>query len=261
MATVRSKDGTNIAFEKSGQGAPVILVDGALCSRGFGPMPSLSALLANHFTVFIYDRRGRGESGDNLPYAVEREIEDIAALINEAGGSAYVYGTSSGAALALEAAISGLPIKKLALYEPPYDSSEYGLRSQAQYTADLAEVLSKGGSGGAAVEVFMARVGTPPEAIAGMKQSPMWPLFEAVGHTLAYDNAVLGSGAVPTARAATITIPTLIMTGSATFPFMHETAQALEKAIPNAQRRILEGQTHDAAADVVAPALIEFFEA
>lgn len=256
MGTVVSKDGTQIAFEKSGTGAPVILVDGAFCYRQFGPMPGLTGLLSAHFTVFMYDRRGRGESGDSAPYAPEREIDDIAALIEEAGGSAFVYGTSSGAILALKAAGQLPGIRKLAMYEPPFNDD--ALERAADYTTRLTGLLAAG-QRGEAVEAFMTYVGTPQEAFDGMRQSPMWPLLEGSAPTLAYDNTLLDGGAVPTELAARINIPTLIMTGGATLPFMHVTADRLQEAIPNAQRRILEGQTHDAAAEAVAPALIEFF--
>jgi pimeloyl-ACP methyl ester carboxylesterase len=240
-----------------GTGAPVILVDGALCYRAFGPMPALASLLAPHFTVFMYDRRGRGASENGRPFTVEREIEDIEALINEAGGSAYVYGISSGAALALEAAAHGLNIKKLALYEPPFNNEAQ--RESMAYRTQLDQLLREDRRGDA-VALFLSYVGMPPEAIAGMRQAPMWPQFEAVAPTLAYDGAVLGNGVVPVERAATITIPTLVMAGGATFPFMHDTAQRLEKAIPKAHYRVLPDQTHDVAADVMAPALIEFFQ-
>ena len=258
MNTLTSKDGTRIVFDRAGQGPALILVDGALCHRSFGPMEALSALLSPHFTVYRYDRRGRGESGDTLPFSVQREVEDIAALINEAGGSAFVYGTSSGAALALEAAISGLPINKLAMYEPPYNSEPSARAAYGQYTTELNDLLSKGKRGDAAAR-FMAYVGTPPEAIEGMKHAPFWAAFEAVAPTLAYDAAALGDGAAPVKRSASVNVPTLVMAGGATFPFMHETADALAEAIPNAQRRTLEGQTHDLAADAVAPVLVEFF--
>jgi pimeloyl-ACP methyl ester carboxylesterase len=258
-ATVISKDGTRIAFDQSGSGPALILVDGAICYRGFGPMRPLSALLAPHFTVFAYDRRGRGDSGNTLPYAVEREIEDIDALIRQAGGSAFVYGTSSGAALALRAAAHGLAIKKLVMYEPPFnpDNSPAARQELVKYTTRLTELLAADCRGDA-VALFMNRVGTPAEAVAGMRQAPVWPMFEAVAPTLAYDDAILGHS-VPTDVAAQVTTPTLVMAGGATYPFMHETAHMLEAAMPNAQRRTLDGQTHDAAPEAVAPVLVEFF--
>jgi pimeloyl-ACP methyl ester carboxylesterase len=257
MSNVISKDGTAIAFDKIGTGPAVIFVDGALCYRGFGPMSGLAPHLAPHFTVITYDRRGRGESGDTLPYAVEREIEDIQALIDEAGGSAFVYGISSGGALALRAA-SRLPgIKKVAIYEAPY-SLEAGRSIAADYTTRLTEALSEGRRGDA-VAAFMMRVGMPAEAVAGMRHAPMWPGLEAVAPTLGYDNAVMGDGTVPTERAAAINVPTLVMDGGASPAMMRDAADAIADAIPGAQRRTLEGQTHEVAPEAIAPALVEFF--
>jgi pimeloyl-ACP methyl ester carboxylesterase len=258
MPQVISKDGTKIAYDKTGAGPAVILVDGALCYRGFGPMGGLAPLLEPHFTVIKYDRRGRGESGDTLPYDVEREIEDLDALIQAAGGSACVYGTSSGAALAMRAAAHGLNIRKLALWEPPFNPDPAMSQMARDYTRQLRSVLAEGKRGDA-ISLFMMRVGTPPEAVEGMKQAPMWPLFEAVAPTLVYDDAALTDSLdEPLRVAATVSVPTLIMTGTS-IPFMHETAKALEQAIPNAQYRVLDGQTHDVAADVMAPQLIAFF--
>jgi pimeloyl-ACP methyl ester carboxylesterase len=260
MPTVTSKDGTKIAYERSGSGPALILVDGAICFRAFGPMGGLAPLLASNFTIFMYDRRGRGESGDTAPYAVEREVEDIEALINEAGGSAYIYGTSSGAALAMEATLRlGNKVKKLAMYEPPYNSDPNARQGFSRYQSQLKSVLSEG-KRGEAIGLFMQLVGTPAEQVEGMKHAPVWPTFESVAPTLAYDAAVLGSEAdVPVSRAANVHVPTLLMNGGAGIPFMQVTADALAKAIPNAKRLVLEGQTHDVAATAVAPALKEFF--
>ena len=261
MNTVTSHDGTTIAFDCSGSGPAVILVDGALCSRSFGPMGPLAALLAPHFTVYAYDRRGRGDSGDSrdtAPFAVEREVEDIAALITEAGGSAYAYGISSGAALAFEAARRLPTITKLALYEPPYSLDEDYIPRFKEYRTRLDELVAAGRRGDA-VELFMRLVGAGDEGVAGVRQSPVWPVFEAVAPTLPYDAAALGDSSVPTERAASITIPTLVMAGGATFPFIQQSAQALASALPHAQHRTLEGQTHDVAAEALAPVLVEFF--
>jgi pimeloyl-ACP methyl ester carboxylesterase len=259
MSTVKSKDGTAIAYDRIGHGPAVVLVDGALCSRKFGPMEPLAAHLAPHFTIYTYDRRGRGESGDTQPFAVEREVEDIAALIAEAGGSAGVYGISSGAALALEAARQ-LPtmVTKLALYEPPYSlEADYAPRWQA-YRTQLDALLAEGRRGDA-VELFMRLVGAGDEGVAGMRQSPVWPLFEAVAPTLRYDAAELGDSRVPTERAATVAMPTLVMAGEATFPFIQQAAQALADALPHGEHRTLEGQTHEVAAEALAPVLDAFF--
>ncbi len=218
MRTVTSHDGTPIAFDQSGQGPALILVDGALCSRNFGPMGPLAAQLAPQFTVYAYDRRGRGESGNTLPFAVEREVEDIAALIAEAGGSAFVYGISSGAALAFEAARQ-LPtaITKLALYEPPYTVDADRVQGFKAYRARLDELLAAGRRGDG-VELMMRLVGAGDEGVAGMRQSPVWPLFEAVAPTLAYDAAELGDSSVPTERAASVTMPTLVLAGGGDIP-------------------------------------------
>ena len=262
MEKVTSKDGTQIAYDRQGQGPAVILVDGALCYRSFGPMPGLAQLLAPHFTVYYYDRRGRGDSEDTKPYAVEREVEDIEALIDKAGGSAYICGLSSGAALALEATMKlDGKIKKLAMYEAPYAANEAAQPSWNEYDSQLAALLAEGRRGDAAA-LFMTRVGTPPEQIEGMRHAPVWTMFEAVAPTLAYDAAALGKGhAAPLERAATVTTPALVMNGGASFPFMYDIAQALSKAMPNAQLRTLEGQRHDVNAEVLAPVLVEFFKA
>ncbi len=259
MEKVTSNDGTTIAYDQRGKGPAVILVDGALCYRSFGPMTHLAELLGPHFTVYNYDRRGRGDSSDIQPYALEREIEDIEALIEQAGGSAFVFGTSSGGALALEAAIQlGDQIKKLAMYEPPYDSSKAAGQAWKEYRKQLAELLAANRRGDAAA-LFMQSVGTPADQIDGMRQAPVWSMFEAVAPTLAYDAAALGEDrSVPTKRAANVTMPTLVMNGTA-IPFMLDTATALAKAIPHAQHRTLEGQTHDVNLEVLAPVLVEFF--
>lgn len=263
MPNVTSKDGTVVAYAKHGQGPAVVLVDGALCYRSFGPMSHLAELLAPHFTVYTYDRRGRGDSGNSKLYAVEREVEDIEALMLAAGGSAFLYGISSGACLALEAAIQlGDKCRKLALYEPPYNSDQAALPQWQAYRQHLAELLAADRRGDA-VALFMQFVGTPAEQIDGMRQAPVWPMFEAVAPTLAYDAAAIGdSRSVPVQRAIHVTVPALVMDGGANLafmPFMHATATALAQAIPHAQQRTLEGQTHDVNLDVLAPMLVAFF--
>ena len=262
MRTVTSKDGTTIAFDQSGEGPAVILVDGALQYRAFDQgMAQLADLLSRHFTVIHYDRRGRGDSTDIQPYALEREIEDVEALIDEVGGSAFLYGISSGAALAMEAAIAlEGRVKKLALYEAPYNDEGNSRKAWKEYRQKLNELVSAGRKGDA-VGLFMMLVGMPPDQLEGMHQHPMWPLWESVGLTLAYDAAAMGKDAsVPAKRAAKVAMPTLVMDGGASFPFMHDTAKALVKAIPNAQHRTLEGQTHEVDSEVIAPVLVEFFK-
>jgi len=260
MTHVNSADGTTIAYNQTGTGSAVILVDGALGYHSLGFMTPLATALSSHFTVITYDRRGRGESTDTQPFALEREIEDIEALINEAGGEAYVYGISSGAALALEATLKlDNKVKKLALYEPPYNDDEAARLALRNYKKQLAEVLAQDRKGDA-LGLFMMLVGMPPDHLEGARKLPMWPMWEAVAHTLPYDAAALGEdGSVPAEKAARITVPTLVMDGSASFPFMNTTAVALAKALPNGEHRTLEGQTHEVSPEVLTPVLEEFF--
>lgn len=259
MRTVVSKDGTSIAFDQAGQGPALILVAGALTTRA--AWSPLAKLLAPNFSVFAYDRRGRGESGDTAPYAVAREVEDIEALISEAGGSAFVFGHSSGAALALEAAVLlGEKIKKLAMYEAPYDDDPEAKLAWSDYLHDLTALLAADRRGDA-VARFMTFVGAPAEGIAAMRRTPSWAGLEALAPTLAYDHTVLLSPdrAVPIERAAEVQVPTLVMHGGASYPFMAKTAQRLCQAIPQAQLATLAGQDHGPEALVLAPALQAFF--
>ncbi len=263
MSKVISKDGTQIAFEKQGSGRPVILVDGALCYRGFGPMPGLAKLLEPNFTVYTYDRRGRGESGNTQSYALEREVEDLDALIREAGGEASLFGLSSGACLALETAIRlGGKVNKLAMYEAPYNEEPGSAQAWREYRKKLNEVLSEDRRGDA-VALFMQLVGTPAEQVNGMRQSPMWSTFEAVAPTLPNDATAMGDDRrPPVERAGVVNVPTLVMDGGASMafmPFMHASAVALSTAIPHAEQRTLEGQRHDVDVNVLAPVLVEFF--
>jgi pimeloyl-ACP methyl ester carboxylesterase len=256
MKKVTSTDGTSIAFDRTGEGPPVILVCGGSTDRMANA--SLAALLETDFTVFNYDRRGRGDSGDTAPYAVEREIEDLEAVITEAGGSAFVYGTSSGAALALEAAASGLAITKLALWEPPY-IPEGRPRPPADTATTYTELVASGRRG-EAVEFFMTKVvGLPPEFVAQARNAPFWAMQEALAHTLAYDATIMADYSLPSERAASVTAPTLVIHGGASFDWMSDTAQALADTIPDGQRRTLEGQTHDVPPEALAPVLKEFF--
>jgi pimeloyl-ACP methyl ester carboxylesterase len=261
VKTVTSRDGTKIAYEKSGNGPAIVLVGGALAARSGDA--GLAELLAPHFAVYAYDRRGRGDSTDEKPYAVEREVEDLKAVIDEAGGSAHVYGISSGACLALNAAASlGDKIKKLALYEAPYNEGERAAAEAKEFSSKLNELLAADRRGDA-VTLFMKLVGVPDKTLTEMKASPMWPGMEAMAPTLAYDTAVVGEDrSVPVQLAAKVNVVTLVMDGGAsanTMPFMRATADKLAKAIPNVRRRTIEGQGHDVSPKVLAPVLIEFF--
>lgn len=254
VAFVTSKDGTRIAFEKMGTGPALILVGGALSDRNGGK--PLAGKLSERFTTYVYDRRGRGESGDTKPYAVEREIEDLEAVIQRAGGSAYLYGVSSGGALVLQAAAKLGPAKvtKLAVYEIPYGQEERVFEDQK----DGVEQRIETGKPGDAAAFFLSAIGTPPQALEEMKRSPQWQSMAKTDFTLAYDYAVLGDGQVPES-VKQIRVPTLVMIGEKSLPFMPAAADRLAKLIPNAQRQTLAGQSHQAAPDVVVPLLTEFF--
>jgi pimeloyl-ACP methyl ester carboxylesterase len=247
-----SSDGTTIGVGQTGNGPPLVLVDGALCHRGFGPSADLSAALASEFTVVSYDRRGRGESGDTPPYAPEREIEDLAVVIAAVGGSAFVYGISSGAALAMEAAARGVPITRLALFEPPFTGEFEDPRSIVEEHAELDGLLAADRCG-EAVERFLGYM-MPPEIIVEMRDTPAWADLEAIAPTLRYDNAVMGDGTIPRERAQLIEVPTLLMAGSASPEILRESAAEVARAIPGASLYTLEGETHtsEPAAEIAA---------
>jgi pimeloyl-ACP methyl ester carboxylesterase len=257
LGNVTSRDGTSIAFERSGRGPALVLVDGALCWRQFGPMEATASALSADFTVYRYDRRGRGDSTDTPPYEVAREVEDLEALIDEAGGSAYVYGVSSGAGLALEAAASGAAIARLALFEPPY-TAEGQDTAQHREDAGRMEALLRDGRQGDAVELFLGWVGLPDDAIAGMRRSPMWPSLEAVAPTIRYDDLVMGDGRVPRERMARVAAPTMVIAGSLSSEELRHAAEAVAEAIPRARFCSLDGQSHTASPQSVVPILKEF---
>jgi len=259
MSQVISEDGTVIAYERSGGGPALILVDGALCSRAFGPMPKLAPLLTRQFTVYVYDRRGRGQSGDTPPYSKKREVEDIAALIREAGGSAFLLGLSSGGALVLEAAASGLAVRKVAAYEPPY-VAEGGQHNGAQHESRLLGLLAAGDRGGAVKYFMRSMVGVPAPVVVMMRLMPwIWGKLAAVAHTLPYDAAVMGGFEVPRARLGSITVPALVMHGSKTDGKIKRAAEIVAASVPGAAHRVLSGQTHNVNPAVLTAAVVEFF--
>ena len=253
---VTSADGTSIAYDRFGNGAPVVLVSGGSTDRMANA--GLAAVLAGNFTVFNYDRRGRGPSGDTQPYAVAREVEDIAALMDSAGGAAHLYGTSSGAALALEAAASGVAVDKLALWEPPYfvdPAARPPLDTADTYRRFVAE-----GRRDAAAEYFMAEVvRMPPEFVAFAKTQPFWAAQEKIAHTLAYDGRIMGDYSIPRDKAAGVTQPTIVIAGEASFPFFLQTVAVLGDAIPDGESKTLPGQEHNVAPEVIGAVLKEFF--
>jgi pimeloyl-ACP methyl ester carboxylesterase len=256
METVTSADGTTIALDRAGDGPPVVLVCGGSVDRMSNA--GLAAALAERFMVLNYDRRGRGDSGDTPPYEVQREVEDIDAVIAAAGGTAHLYGSSSGAALALEAAANEVPVDRLALWEPPYIPE--GVPRPPADTAKTYTELVDAGRRGDAVEFFMSKVvGLPDEFVAQARSSPFWGAQEALAHTLAYDATIMADYSLPTERAAEVNVPTIAMAGGASFPWMSDTARALADALPHGEVHILEGQTHDVAPDVMASVLTGFF--
>ena len=257
--TVTSADGTVIAVDRSGAGPAVVLVQGALNERADPVMSGLAAGLSRWFTVFSYDRRGRGGSGDTRPYAVEREIEDLAAVIAEAGGQAAVFGGSSGAGLALSAAVRNPAITRLALWEPPYHADD----SAPPLPGDFAEQLDRlveAGRQADAVELFLVRaVQASPQDVAGMRGHASWPAMEAAARSLAYEARVMGPGnALPAELLAGITQPALVLNGGASPAWMRRAGQAVADAIPGAVYRVLEGQSHSVAPAAIVPELLEF---
>jgi pimeloyl-ACP methyl ester carboxylesterase len=262
--TTTSKDGTRIAYDRAGEGPAVVLVHPAFGHRMGSPeFAALAQLLSSSgYSVFSYDRRGRGESTDTQPYAVEREIEDLAAVIAAAGGSAAAYGMSSGAALALRAANEGLPITSLALFEPPFIVDDSRPPTPEDFQSQL-ESLCAAGRGGDAVALFMTNVGTPPEMIAQFRNEPWFAGLEAVAPTLAYDIAVLEGtqGGRPLSRSLTahVTQPALVIVSSPGMQWMHHGCQALVDALPDARLIELEGEFHQLKPEVLAPPISEFF--
>ncbi|MFI5685019.1 alpha/beta fold hydrolase [Streptomyces sp. NPDC051636] len=253
-----SRDGTRIAYTSTGQGPAVILVSGAMSTGG--TVAPLAQCLAGRFQAVVYDRRGRGRSGDTAPYAVQREVEDLAALIDTVGGEAALYGISSGGALALEAAASGLPVRQVAVYETPFALDEEGAKGRAEYTENLTEALAQGRRGDA-VELFLRLTGLAEQMIQGARQSPMWADMEAIAPTLAYDDAVMGNGLVPRDRLAALTVPVLAVAGGESPAWLREATRAVAETVPQGTYRVLEGQTHMVDPNVLASALAEFFTA
>ncbi|MEU6480523.1 alpha/beta fold hydrolase [Streptomyces sp. NPDC047017] len=253
-----SRDGTPIAYHRTGRGPVVVLVSGAM-STGATVAP-LATALSDRFSAVVYDRRGRGESGDTAPYAVEREVEDLAAVLDAVGGDAALYGVSSGGALALRAAAGGLPARRVAVYEPPFEVREGHEREHAAYSRGLAEALAEGRRGDA-VELFLGVTGLAPQMIVNARQSPMWPGLEAVAPTLAYDDAVMGDGTVPRDLLASLRVPLLALAGGASPEWMREAARRAAAAAPEGAHRVLEGQTHAVEPEVLAPVLAEFYGA
>lgn len=256
MSTATSADGTTIAFDRLGSGPPLIMVAGAFNTRS--TTAPLAAALQDEFTVINADRRGRGDSGDTEPYEVQREIEDIEALIAAAGGSAAVFGYSSGATLVLRAAAGGAPITKLALYEPPFlvDGSRPPL--PADFPQRLSELVCTGRRGDA-VELYQTTaVGIPEPVVAQLRNAPFRPGLEAIAHTLVYDAEIVGDLTLPPEVTAAVSMPTLVIAGEQSPPLLRNAATALADALVHGRSVVLAGQTHDISPDATAPVLREF---
>jgi pimeloyl-ACP methyl ester carboxylesterase len=255
MKTAVSADGTPIAYDRYGDGPPIIMAAGAFNTRS--ATEPLAQALQEQFIVLNYDRRGRGDSGDTAPYAVEREIEDIGALIQEACGSASVFGYSSGATLALKAA-SGLPVTRLVLYEPPFNTDDSYPALPAGFAGELAGLVAAGRRGDA-VELYQTRaVGIPEEMVAQMRHAPFRPGLEAIAHTLAYDAAIIGDRSLPAGLLASVAAPALVITGEQSPPFLRNAARAAAEALAGGRLAVLPGQTHDISPQATAPVIAEF---
>ena len=258
--SVVSRDGTAIAYERSGTWPPLILVDGGLCYRELGPSRPFAAALAGDFTVYAYDRRGRGASGDTPPYAPEREVEDLAALVAEAGGTAFLCGFSSGAELSLRAAEAGLGVRGLALYELPFIPEGSRPPLPPEYSADLAAAVAAGDRA-AALRLFLTKaVGMPRFVPAVMRLHPIWRRMTAVAHTLPYDDVIVAPytfGRAPERR--DVDVPALVLAGGRSPQWMRDGARAVAASVPGARYEELPGQTHNAKPKATAPVLAAFF--
>ena len=259
---VTSADGTRIAYETAGSGPPVILIGGAFNDRRsrIAGTPMAALMADAGFSAITFDRRGRGDSGDTLPYAVEREIDDLKALAAAAGGPVALFGHSSGGALALEAAAAGLPVTAIAVYEPAFSMDDAAEAESVAFTAGLAGLIDAGSNGDAAA-FFMEGIGMPAEMVAGMRQGPQWPPLEKLAPTLRYDVAVMrhgGDSFVPAARIARIDVPLLAMAGGDSPGWMADAARAIAAAAPQGTYRQVDGYGHNIPAEAVAPILRNF---
>ena len=258
--TVTSADGTRIAYERFGQGAPLIVVTGATCDRAL--MRPTAQEVGKHFLTINYDRRGRGDSGDTSPYAIDREIEDIGALLDEVGGSAHLYGHSSGAGLALQAVAAGLPIEKFVLHDPPYSPEDESSKKEAREHGQTIRNLLREGKRAEATEVFCRSTGMPDEVIEEMRQTSRWPNLIALAPTLAYDSAVMGDiergGVIPVDVVTRAKRPGLVLVGGESPPFMLDVGRRLADLLPHGSYRVLDGQDHVVEPAVLAPVLADF---
>jgi pimeloyl-ACP methyl ester carboxylesterase len=261
-STAISADGTTIAFETTGRGPALVLVDGALCSRTMGPSGDLSAQLADRFTVVRYDRRGRGGSGAGTsPYAVGREVEDLLAVLAAVGGHAHVLGISSGAALALEAARGGAPIDRLAVFEAPFILDDTHPANDPLLPERLQELVDRGRRG-QAVATFLRTVGAPAPMVALMRLTPVWRKLTAVAHTLPYDLSIVvpfeQGEPLPDGYYDAVAVPTLVLVGGRSPAYMRSSQAAIADALTGGRLDVLPRQTHMVKAAVLAPVVADF---
>lgn len=264
MQTVTSPDGTEIAYDRHGQGPTVILVGGALSYRKFKKMEELAQLLSKSATVINYDRRGRGDSADTQPFAPEREIEDIAALIDAAGGRASLWGWSSGGALALRAAGAGIGVERLAVYEVPFMVDPLGKLPTPDYSERLDELVALGDRGGAVAHFMRNAIGIPAPFVALMRLLPMWKAMKATADTLPYDWAALGDHTMygeplQPGEWASVTVPTLVAYGAKSPAELQKGSRELAEVLTNAELRALERQSHNVSMKALAPVLDGYF--
>ncbi|MFC6091107.1 alpha/beta fold hydrolase [Saccharothrix lopnurensis] len=262
MTHVVSADGTRIAYSRTGSGPALIIVDGAMCYREFGPATELAKALSSDFTVYTYDRRGRGESGDAGPYDVGREVEDIAALIEEAGGTAHLFGMSSGGTLVAEAVHRGVAAERVAIYESPMIIDDTHRPMEPDFPARVAQAIAEERRGDA-VKLFMRYVGTPGFFVVALQLMPPWKKLKGVAHTLPNDLAVVGEyqhGTPPPAgRWSGAAVPALVIAGGKSPEYMRNAQRYLASALPKGELVVLPGQTHMVKAKVTAPVLTGFF--
>jgi pimeloyl-ACP methyl ester carboxylesterase len=257
MNTVLSKDGAKIVYRKTGGGPVIILVDGAFCSKDFGPMPKLAPLLSEHFTVISYDRRARGESGDVKPYNVVREIEDIEVLIEKNGGSAYLFGVSSGAILALRAVAAELRVPKLVVFEPPFVTNKNLIRSPNAFN-ELTRLIDEGRRG-EAVKFYLRKVmGVPGILTLILRLTPGWPKMKANANSLPYDAAICGDFEIPKNIVSAISIPVLAIDSTKSPEILRSAVAATVSALPNGVRKSLKGGVHDIPPKILAPEIMHF---
>ena len=253
MELIDSADGTRIALDRSGSGPPLVIVLGAFCDRSTSK--PLAALLASRYTVYEYDRRGRGDSGNGLPLAIGGEVQDLAAVVAAAGRPPFVYGHSSGGALALEAAARGVQMRSLAVYEPPYTGDDHPGPEFGQHLDELVAARRRD----QAAEQWLGMTGTPPTIVESIKRSPGWAHRQALAHTLSQDLRLANNGEVPIERLKRIDAPVLAMAGAVSAPWAASTTATLARVLPHASEQIVDGQHHVPADHVVAAILEAFF--